>query len=96
MVQRSSSWDVYSLRPVCHAGEYGASASEWGAPRGEYEKLTHQFNPYRFDADEWRRYTDFGFYEDRVTRDIVLTRPEQPKISKKDFTSDCYRYRITV
>ena len=46
--------------------------------------------------DEWRRYTNFGFYEDRVTKEIVLTLPEQPRISKQDFTSDCYRYRIAV
>jgi hypothetical protein len=46
--------------------------------------------------DEWRRYTNFGLYEDRQTKEIVLTLPEQPKISKKDFTSDCYIYRINV
>jgi hypothetical protein len=46
--------------------------------------------------DEWRRYTNFGLYEDRRTREIVLTLPEQPKISKKDFTSDCYIYRINI
>ena len=51
--------------------------------------------------DERRRYTNFGFYEDRVTREIVLTLPEEPKNARprktpKDKTSDCYRYRIRV
>jgi hypothetical protein len=46
--------------------------------------------------EEWRRYTNFGFYEDRVTKEIVLSLPEQPRVSKKDFTSDCYEYRISV
>lgn len=45
---------------------------------------------------EWRRYTNFGCYEDRKTKEIVLTLPEQAKISKKDFTSDCYIYKITI
>ena len=43
-----------------------------------------------------RRYTNFGFYEDRETKEIVLTLPEQPKVSWDDFTADCYRYRIDV
>ncbi len=43
-----------------------------------------------------RRYTNFGIYEDRRSREIVLTLPEQPRTSWEDFTADCYRYRITV
>ena len=51
--------------------------------------------------DERRRYTNFGFYEDRATKEIVLTLPEEPKNANpgtwpKDKTSDCYRYRITL
>ncbi len=47
------------------------------------------------DFNEWRRYTNFGIYEDRNTNDIILIMPEQAKYSRDDFTSDCYKYRIT-
>ena len=45
---------------------------------------------------EWRRYSNFGVYEERNTKDIILTMPEQAKISSEDFTADCYKYRIEV
>ena len=48
------------------------------------------------DAPARRRYTNFGFYEDRFTKEIILTLPEQPKTSWEDFTADCYRYAITL
>jgi hypothetical protein len=43
-----------------------------------------------------RRYTNFGLYEDRMTREFVLTLPEQPRTSWEDFTADCVRYRIRL
>jgi hypothetical protein len=43
-----------------------------------------------------RRYTNFGFYEDRFSGEIILTLPEQPKTSWADFTADCYQYRIKI
>ncbi len=53
--------------------------------------------------DDWReglprdvRFTNWGSYEDRETGEIVLTLPEEPKVSWEDLTSDCYRYRIEV
>jgi len=45
---------------------------------------------------ERRRYTNFGIYEDKLTKEIVLTLPEQPKISWTDMTADCYEYRIRI
>lgn len=45
---------------------------------------------------ERRRYTNFGIYEDKLTKEIVLTLPEQPKISWADMTADCYEYRINI
>jgi hypothetical protein len=45
---------------------------------------------------ERRRYTNFGMYEDKFTREIVLTLPEQPKFSWADMTADCYEYRIKI
>ena len=50
--------------------------------------------PDDFPEENRRRYTNFGLYEDRATREIVLTLPEQPKVDWQDFTADCYRYRI--
>lgn len=52
--------------------------------------------PAYFPETERRRYTNFGIYEDRITREIVLTLPEQPKTSWESFTADCYCYRISV
>lgn len=52
--------------------------------------------PEDFPEENKRRYTNFGFYEDRETKEIILTLPEQPKVDWKDFTSDCYRYRISI
>ena len=46
--------------------------------------------------EERRRYTNFGFYEDRLSGEIVVTLPEQPRLDWNDFTSDCYRYRISL
>lgn len=46
--------------------------------------------------EERRRYTNFGFYEERGTGDIILTLPEQPRTDWADFTADCYRYRVAV
>lgn len=43
-----------------------------------------------------RRYTNFGYYVDRDTGELVLTMPEMPKVSWDDFTSDCYVWRIEV
>ncbi len=43
-----------------------------------------------------RRYTNFGFYEDRYSGEIVLTLPEQPRTDWADFTSDCFRYRVQL
>ncbi len=43
-----------------------------------------------------RRYTNFGLYEDRLTREVVLTLPEQPRTDWEDFTADCYCYRIAL
>lgn len=48
------------------------------------------------DAPPRRRYTNFGYYEDRFTGQLVLTLPEQPRTSWKDFTSDCIAYRIDL
>jgi hypothetical protein len=47
-------------------------------------------------AEPRRRYTNFGMYEDRETRELVLTMPEQPRTDWADFTADCYRYRLNV
>jgi len=47
-------------------------------------------------AERDRRYTNFGFYEDRETGEFLLTLPEQPRTSWADFTADCYRYRIAL
>lgn len=51
--------------------------------------------------DDWReglpedvRFTNWGCYQDRETDEIVLTLPEEPRVSWDDLTSDCYRYRI--
>ena len=52
--------------------------------------------PPDFPEEKRRRYTNFGFYEDREAREIVLTLPEQPRVDWTDFTADCYRYRVTV
>jgi hypothetical protein len=53
--------------------------------------------------DDWReglptdvRFTNWGSYVDRETGEIVLTLPEEPKISWPDLTSDCYRYRLAL
>lgn len=45
---------------------------------------------------ERRRYTNFGIYEDELSKEIVLTLPEQPKFSWADMTADCYEYRIKI
>lgn len=49
------------------------------------------------------RYTNWGCYEDRVTGEMVLTLPEQPKLMDfsdmtcpEDFTADCMRYRVRL
>lgn len=49
------------------------------------------------------RYTNWGCYEDRVTGEMVLTLPEQPKLMDfsamtrpEQFTADCMRYRIRL
>lgn len=53
--------------------------------------------------DDWReglprdvRVTKWGSYEDRETGEIVLTLPEEPKVSWQDLTPDCYGYRIEL
>ncbi|MEI6502785.1 MAG: hypothetical protein WCP21_17385, partial [Armatimonadota bacterium] len=53
--------------------------------------------------DDWReglprdvRFTNWGSYVDRETGEIVLTMPEEPKVSWADLTADCYRYRIAL
>jgi len=53
--------------------------------------------------DDWHeglpkdvRYTNWGSYEDRLSGEIVLTLPEEPRTSWEDLTSDCYRYRIEM
>jgi hypothetical protein len=33
---------------------------------------------------------------DRATGEIMLTLPEEPKVSWPDLTSDCYRYRLAL
>lgn len=40
------------------------------------------------------RYTNWGFYQERGTGDLILHMVEEPKISWDDLTSDCYRYRV--
>lgn len=47
------------------------------------------------------RYTNWGFYEERGTGDLILTLPEQPKLmdfsamtKPADYTADCLRYRV--
>jgi len=40
------------------------------------------------------RFTNWGSYEDRVTGELVLTLPIEPKTNWDELTSDCYRYRI--
>jgi hypothetical protein len=49
------------------------------------------------------RYTNWGFYEERGSGDLIMTLPEQPKIMNftamtkpGDFTADCLRYRIRL
>lgn len=49
------------------------------------------------------RYTNWGCYEDRLTGEMVLTLPEQPKLMDfsamtraEDFTADCFRYRVRL
>lgn len=46
------------------------------------------------DEECGRQYTNFGYYTDRDTGEMVLLVPEMPKTSWKDFTSDCVRIRI--
>jgi len=50
-----------------------------------------------------RRYTNWGFYEERGTGDLVMLLPEQPKYMNfsdmkrpEDYTADCLRYRIRL
>jgi hypothetical protein len=49
------------------------------------------------------RYTNWGMYQDRLTGELVLTLPEQPKYMNfsaitrpEQFTADCYRYRVRL
>ncbi len=49
------------------------------------------------------RYTNWGFYEERGTGDLIMTLPEQPKLMDftamtrpEDYTADCLRYRIRL
>lgn len=53
--------------------------------------------------DDWReglprdvRFTNWGSYVDRETGEVVLTLPEEPKLSWDDLTADCYRYRLAL
>ena len=48
----------------------------------------------RTDEECGRQYTNFGHYVDRETGEFVLTMPEMPKVSWKDFTADCIQFRI--
>lgn len=54
-------------------------------------------------APSERRYTNWGSYEDRLTGELVLTMPEQPKhmdfsamTKDEDYTADCIRIRIRL
>ena len=49
------------------------------------------------------RYTNFGWYEDRKTRDLVITLPEQyrhrgydQKEKPEDFAADCVKYTVAL
>ena len=48
------------------------------------------------DAPERRRYSNFGGYVDRLTGEFVLTMPEEPRISREDYTADAIRYKIAL
>jgi hypothetical protein len=55
------------------------------------------------DMPEQVRYTNWGFYEERGSGDLIMTLPEQPKrmdftamTRSEDFTADCLRYRIRL
>jgi hypothetical protein len=55
------------------------------------------------DMPEQVRYTNWGFYEERGTGDLILTLPEQPKrmdftamTRPEDYTADCLRYRVRL
>ena len=43
-----------------------------------------------------RRYSNWTQYEDRETGELALFMAEQPKTDWQDFTSDCFRFRITL
>src|SRR4030042_1942450 len=51
-------WGIYAVPAGRWNGEYVRGIGEWimsqkKIPVTEYEKLAAQFNPVRFDADEW-------------------------------------------
>jgi alpha-L-fucosidase len=53
-------WGAYALPAGEWEGKYVESSGEWimyGAkiPVKDYEKMTRQFNPVKFNADEWAR-----------------------------------------
>ncbi len=84
-------WSAYPRYPLCIAEllpERGALVRQ--------SVTVIDTKPPDFPEKNRRRYTNFGLYEDRETKEIVLTLPEQPKIDWKDFTADGYCYRIQV
>ena len=61
-------------------------------PDGLSEPLRKAANERR----KGRRYSNWGWYEDSVTKELVLVMADQPNISWEDWTSDNYEYRITI
>ncbi|GAC1515225.1 MAG: alpha-L-fucosidase [Gemmatimonadaceae bacterium] len=82
-------WGAYAVPAGSFHGERVAGIGEWimeraHVPIGEYEEFARQFNPVRFDADEWVRiakdagmkyivitakhHDGFGMYDSRVSR----------------------------
>ncbi len=54
-------------------------------------------------AHEHVRYTNFGWYEDRKSRDLIITLPEQyrnrgyDEMEKpEDFAADCVKYVVEL
>lgn len=49
----------------------------------------------RTDEECGRQYTNFGYYVDRTTGELVLIMPEMPRTTWAEFTSDCVEWRVS-
>jgi len=108
-------WGVYAVPAGKWKGKDVSGIGEWIMDRGqipveEYEPLTEQFNPVKFDADQWVRiakdagmkyivitskhHDGFGLWDSKVSDYDIIDRTPYKKDILKQLSKACKKYGV--